>query len=294
MNAQRLRTVELALTYDCQCDCEHCYASEYKNNRKTELDFKEMKEIIDAAIEQGAIHFLLTGGEPLLSGKLYPVIDYIKFKGGIISLATNGILLDNSTIKKLISKKVDLVEVSMDYCSLKDHYNFRKIKNKDIDIWGKIKKAKSAGLNIGISVLTQKSILKNGEFQELVEKAGRKKIKVSVCYPCTLGNWRERSNMILDEENFKYIDKLKKKFSFSSCEDNCYLKKGCSAGTEKLYISAYGDVTPCPLIPMKFGNIRKESLATVLKRMRKNSYFNQIHPRCLSASDKELINKLDK
>ena len=33
------------------------------------------------------------------------------------------------------------------------------------------------------------------------------------------------------------------------------------------YITAYGDVTPCCYVPVSFGNLRKEPLASVIKRM---------------------------
>ena len=43
---------------------------------------------------------------------------------------------------------------------------------------------------------------------------------------------------------------------------------GCVAGSERLYISASGDVQPCPLLNLSLGNVLDESLASICRRMR--------------------------
>jgi len=43
---------------------------------------------------------------------------------------------------------------------------------------------------------------------------------------------------------------------------------GCIAGSERLYISASGDVQPCPLVNLSLGNVLDESLASICQRMR--------------------------
>jgi len=42
---------------------------------------------------------------------------------------------------------------------------------------------------------------------------------------------------------------------------------GCVAGSERLYISASGDVQPCPLVNLSLGNVLDESLASICQRM---------------------------
>ena len=43
---------------------------------------------------------------------------------------------------------------------------------------------------------------------------------------------------------------------------------GCVAGSERLYISASGDVQPCPLVNLSLGNVLDESLTSICRRMR--------------------------
>ncbi len=288
---KRLRTVELSLTAECQCACKHCYAEEYRPGDEEGLSRDEMKKVVDSAFEQGAIHFLLTGGEPLLSGDIYHIMGHIKSRGGIISLATNGISLDSAAIRKLKSMNVDLVEVSLDFDSTETHCAFRGM-GGDIDIWERVLESSESGIRTGISILAQKGIIESGELKRIIQKARRNNIGASICYPCALGKWKGRTDELLKDEHFKKVDALKEELRATSCEDNSYLGKGCTAGTEKVYVSANGDVTPCPLIPMRFGNIREESLPDILGRIRKNSYFSRKNPRCLPASDRDFISGL--
>ncbi|MFH1641605.1 MAG: radical SAM protein [Nanoarchaeota archaeon] len=289
---KRLRTVELVITYDCQCDCEHCSCANLRNKKRRILTIEQIKKIIDESIKEGTIHFILTGGEPLLFNGLYAVIDYIKFKGGIVSLATNGLELNDINIKRLKSSKIDLVEVSIDFPDMAAHNKFRNIKDGGTCLWEKMNKARKVGLNIGISILCQKKILKKELIIRLIKKAKQNKLLLSICYPSAIGRWYGVNSKLLSKKEFDYINWIKRHFKISSCEDNCYLKKGCSAGVEKIAITPYGDVMPCPLISLKFGNIKKEDLPSILKKMRKTKYFNEIQPRCLPASNREFLKLL--
>ena len=43
---------------------------------------------------------------------------------------------------------------------------------------------------------------------------------------------------------------------------------GCVAGSERIYLSAGGDVQPCPLVNLSLGNVLRESLSAISRRMR--------------------------
>lgn len=43
---------------------------------------------------------------------------------------------------------------------------------------------------------------------------------------------------------------------------------GCVAGSERIYISASGDVQPCPMVNLSMGNVLDEGLVSVCRRMR--------------------------
>ena len=65
-----------------------------------------------------------------------------------------------------------------------------------------------------------------------------------------------------------------------------YLREGCPAGGEKIYITPYGDVMPCACIHASYGNLRERSLREIYREMRETPIFRKgTHRRCLVAED---------
>ncbi len=107
-------TVEL--TYRCNNNCVHCYCSLPASHRKamsTELSTEEVKTLFDELASMGCLWLLITGGEPLLRRDFAEIYLYAKRKGFLISLFTNGTLIDEGAIKLLSHYPPFVVEVTL-------------------------------------------------------------------------------------------------------------------------------------------------------------------------------------
>ncbi len=83
---------QLILTNHCNLNCSFCSCSD--RQKSLELDFDEIKKVLDILSERGSKSITITGGgEPLLHPKINEVIDYARKKHLKIGLVTNGILL---------------------------------------------------------------------------------------------------------------------------------------------------------------------------------------------------------
>lgn len=105
----RATGVGLTLTRRCNLNCKYCNV--IKSTNKKELSVGEWKKIIDIFVKNKHIHFVFTGGEPLLYGGVYELINYASQKA-LVSLITNTKLLDEGNIRKL--KNLDFLTVSVD------------------------------------------------------------------------------------------------------------------------------------------------------------------------------------
>ncbi|MEM4260742.1 MAG: radical SAM protein [Candidatus Woesearchaeota archaeon] len=97
--------VSFELTYRCNNNCVHCFCNLPYNNSKAlkeELTTEEIKNILDELSEMGCLWLLFTGGEPLLRDDFEDIYLYAKKRGFIITLFTNGTLI-NSKIINLFS-----------------------------------------------------------------------------------------------------------------------------------------------------------------------------------------------
>jgi MoaA/NifB/PqqE/SkfB family radical SAM enzyme len=102
-----LHYLTINVTYNCNLNCIDCYNKKHFSQKK-ELTFKQIKNIINQAIDLGLKIILLTGGEPLLRPDIFKIISYAKEKKLYVCLATNGLLIDIDSLKK-IEKQVDRI-----------------------------------------------------------------------------------------------------------------------------------------------------------------------------------------
>jgi radical SAM protein with 4Fe4S-binding SPASM domain len=99
-------------TYACGSNCAHC-VSAGKTAVPDEVDTKTALRIVDQIRDFGASFFGITGGEPLLRKDLFDVLDYATAQGLGTSIITDGRLLNEESIKRLVKNKTK-VSVSID------------------------------------------------------------------------------------------------------------------------------------------------------------------------------------
>ena len=88
---------EMELTYRCNNRCVHCFVNKGSNDRKeivNEMSYGEICHLLDEMVEEGCLWLVLTGGEPLLREDFLDIYTYAKSKGLLITLFTNGTLID--------------------------------------------------------------------------------------------------------------------------------------------------------------------------------------------------------
>ncbi len=99
----------IALTSHCNLACSYCYIRD--NTLNNELTSEDWIRIIDDITDAGCLYLLITGGEPLLRPDFKDIYMYAKGKGLILSLFTNGTLIDEKMalfLKKYMPFEVEI------------------------------------------------------------------------------------------------------------------------------------------------------------------------------------------
>lgn len=82
-----------------------CYvrktASEVKQHNRPIMNLEEWLSVAEKMREQGTLYLLLTGGEPFLWPDFWKLYEKLHHMGFLISINTNGTLLDASSIQRL-------------------------------------------------------------------------------------------------------------------------------------------------------------------------------------------------
>lgn len=79
----------LEVTYSCNHHCQHCSIINADTQRRKELSFNQVRNILDEIAEVGCLWLVLTGGEPFMRKDFLDIYKYAKEKGILITIATN-------------------------------------------------------------------------------------------------------------------------------------------------------------------------------------------------------------
>ena len=102
----------------CNLACKHCWLSppvcDEVPKDSGELTSSEMIAIVKEAMGLGLGSIKLTGGEPLLSKEIWPLVEFCKSSGIEVQIETNGTLVTPEVAEKMKLLGVSHVSVSLD------------------------------------------------------------------------------------------------------------------------------------------------------------------------------------
>lgn len=93
-------SVYMKITSKCMLSCKFCSQSE--NNSHVDMDFELAKKILKELKLIGVCNIYYTGGEPLLYKYLEELLEYGYELGFNQILITNGVLLEQKNIRKVL------------------------------------------------------------------------------------------------------------------------------------------------------------------------------------------------
>lgn len=289
-------------TRQCNLKCKHCYESSGLKPAPDELTTREAKEAIDEFADAGVVALSFSGGEPLMRRDFFEVAKHAYERGFYVSVASNGTLITWETAQKMRGSGIQYVEVSLDGFE-ETHDRFRGVPGSWRRAVEGVRNCVRAGLDTGIATTAThynlKEIPRLIEFAEA--ELHVKRFIVFNFIPTGRGvemvdqdlTPREREEL-LDFLYRRLIDGglevfstapqyavSSLKFAFGPVVATHFTNRtamemlkgrtktltefigGCGAGRLYCGMEPNGDIEPCVFIPVKVGNIRRESLASI-------------------------------
>lgn len=147
----------------CNQHCIHCYAAGQKYAETQELSTDQWKKIIDRCKAARIPQLTFTGGEPTLRKDLPELIAHARWF--VTRLNTNGILLTEDLVQKLVEAELDSVQVTL-YSHHEDVHNELVGSKHFNDTIAGIKNALAAGLNLSVNTPL---CVSNKDYVEMLE-----------------------------------------------------------------------------------------------------------------------------
>ncbi len=277
------RYIPLVLSYnvtrECNMKCSHCYINATDQKLQDELTTQEAKNLIDQIYQVSSPLLILSGGEPLLRPDIFELIEYGSKKGLKMGLGTNGYLINDVVAKKLKAAGIATVSISIDSSIPAQHDEFRGVKGSWERAVNACKLLRNNGILVQVNTtLTHDNYDQIDEIMTLAESIGVENFHLFFLVPTG------RGVKLTDISPQKYEDMITKTFGKvhkhrlnvrPSCApqfmriakgmglDMRQWIRGCIAGMHYCRIYPNGDVTPCPYLPIKLGNIREQNFKEI-------------------------------
>jgi MoaA/NifB/PqqE/SkfB family radical SAM enzyme len=286
-----LRTVEFALLAECNSRCIMCYASRLKKEGETYLSVPEYASVWKQASRLGAFSAILSGGEPTLRKELIDIISVLEPSRSIIALVTNALALTEPYLRELKKAGVNVMHFSLDSTDEKENDHIRGAVGHFRQVVAMIDVAKKCNVEVYLSTVIGHNGLQ--KMERMVSFARQMNVGIVFSLACIAGNWADNQEMLLTESEWQEVQRYMRAHPIvrSDWTINFSGRQECPGGREKINVSCYGDVMGCGMNYVSFGNVRKEPLETILKRMRKFPDFKRRSRDCLIGADRGYIQK---
>ncbi|MFQ6112371.1 MAG: radical SAM protein [Nitrospinota bacterium] len=273
-------------TRRCNLRCAHCYldARELESGGEGELTTGEGVELIDSIAALNPRAFLvLTGGEPLLREDILELASVASSRGLIVLLGTNGILLGEGAARKLKGSGVEGIGVSIHSLDARIHDSFTGLEGSLSRVTEGIAACRREGLDFQVQTVARRENLDEipaiiGYSREVGAKAFN--LFFLVCTgrgqgltDLTAEQYEEALSLLMEEHmgskdmiirarcapHFKRVVRQRSPGDFPAGAE----MSGCLAATHYCRVTPEGDVTPCPYMPLRAGNLRETSFESI-------------------------------
>ena len=265
-------TTYLAVTAACPADCDHC---SYGGRSGEAMGTEQMVDLIGQIKALGGHTLGLTGGEPMLRDDLEELIAAAAPEMSTL-VFTTGWGLDEARARGLVDVGLTALTVGVDSADASRHDAIRKREGSFEEARSGIAAAQAAGLYTAISAVASRERLADGELQRLYDLARQWDVcEFRINSPIATGAMAGQADRMLTAEELAQLEAFTHAHNDSpdgpvvtalSVLESAGLF-GCGAGHHHLFIDAAGNVCPCDLTPMSFGNVIDEPLTDIWERM---------------------------
>ena len=293
LGQQRMRFMDIAVDYACNLSCVHCSALPLHRSDEPPLSVEEYGRIAGELRAAGVVLFHFTGGEPLLRKDLEDIIQAFGPESACISIQTNGFPATQKRLASLRSAGVDILCVSLDSGIEEEHDSFRGRRGSYAKALEVLELARGMGFITTVSTCLSHENIRSEGLHGVIDMTRKMGISCQFNLAVPTGHWQDNTAIVLTEEDKAEARRLLK--ANPHCRLDLYhnwSRIGCGAIKEKLYLSPYGDVLPCPFIQVGFGNLKRQTLREVRENAFRVEQFREYWPECLAAEDHRFMEQV--
>jgi MoaA/NifB/PqqE/SkfB family radical SAM enzyme len=281
------------VTRACNLKCYYCFADARKRD-PDELTTEEAERVLEDFASTGVGFVTFLGGEPLARRDIYHLIDYATDLGIYTAILTNGLLVQEETVRRLRDVGCEMLGVSIDSHDPAIHDAVRGVKGSLAGAKRSIKAAIKLGMRSSVRiVVTEQSY---DAIPNLFEWAIDEGVEELILLPVFMvgrasGTENDKHSDLLAKNLFlKTLDRLREigaprgitvPEQTIGCPQGIELNApgaehhhlghavgfekstGCKVGKFMVSVQPNGDIHSCPFVHHKIGNLRHQSIREI-------------------------------
>jgi len=259
-------TLMISPTMRCNLNCYGC--SEATHDNTEELSFDDVDRVLSDATAAGIGFIIVVGGEPFLVPWLLDMVE--KHPQLAFLVFTNGLLLDDVKIKRLASLGNAAIGISVD--GLQEETDARRGAGTFDTIMSTMNKLSQAGVFVGFAAMMSRrnfDIIYSDAFIDTMIQNGAGYGWITIALP--QGSACQEPDLLPTTEQKARVGGLvrelrqRKPILLIDFLNDAELTEGCGAARIVIHVNAKGDVEPCLFMPFTVDNIKKKSLADIMR-----------------------------
>lgn len=267
-----LRGAEIAVTYQCPARCSKCSTKSIIETDRKEMSAKAIIAAAKQVSDAGGILIDLTGGEPLLREDIVSIVNELGKLPIIVSMATTGIPLRDEVLRALKEGGLDVLQFGLGSPVPAKHDQDTGVQGSFQKTVESIRRARELGMEVLINTVVTRELLYSEGIEEMAGLAQTYEAFLSLILPAQVGGWGKQ-DVRLTEEDYAALKPWFAKPFITTDTETSYCRGTCPAGTEKIYVTAYGDVYTCPFIQRTYGNIGEEDIHSIVQKMHRECRY---------------------
>lgn len=263
---KRINTAYLMVTRKCNMNCEFCAIRANEKLESDEMDFTDIMDNVIPFLKRNRPHkIIITGGEPLLKHNIDKIVKDIRINvDSLITLQSNGLLLDESFVSKL-SDNVDEIDFSTKHMVDSE---------KGIDMLrNNIEMCQKYGLKVLLTFIYERT--NRSDLYKVIDIAAKYNTELIVNMVAPVGRALDHSEILSELDRIsmnldvaKYIEKkgYEDKPLFSMFQQRIQVRTSCGAYGKVLAIFPEGNVYMCQCLESSeycLGNILEDSAEVI-------------------------------
>jgi radical SAM protein with 4Fe4S-binding SPASM domain len=137
---------QVEVTWRCNWRCVHCYQDDHTVER---LTAPALRRLFGELAQAGALHVVITGGEPLVHPDIFEILASAREAGMVITLYTNGHKVDRAMAREL-GRLIGVAELSVLAGDDAIHDRLSKVRGSSRRMWQAVDNLLEEGVSVAL------------------------------------------------------------------------------------------------------------------------------------------------